>query len=238
MAETLISDNGPCYTSQAFTSVMYSYSVNHITSSLHYPHSNVLAEKYVQIVKSLFYKVKEEGKDFFKCLIIYHNTPITGSMQSPVQILQGGNARSDLPMSNAARKQLGIQPEIVRNTDKHQALHTHGLHVGQQVMYQDSTSKHWYPAVIRSLCSEPRSYKIITRDSIVDRKTQSHLEPFTAQKKMSQSAKCVSSLMAQSNHMWPVKLSPRRDKSQVNNHMQVQTHRPKRDTKAPVKLEL
>ena len=35
--ETLISDNGPCYTSQAFTSVMKSYNVNHITSSLHYP---------------------------------------------------------------------------------------------------------------------------------------------------------------------------------------------------------
>ena len=59
-----------------------------------------------------------------------------------MQILQSRNARSDLPMSNAARKQLGIQPEIVRNTDKHTALPTHDLHVGQQVMYQDSASKH------------------------------------------------------------------------------------------------
>ena len=33
--ETLISDNGPCYTSQAFTSVMKSYNVSHITSSPH-----------------------------------------------------------------------------------------------------------------------------------------------------------------------------------------------------------
>ena len=73
--ETLISDNGPSYTSQAFTSDMQSYSVNHITNSPHYPQSNGLAEKYVQIVKSLFYKAKEEGKDFFKCLIIYFNTP-------------------------------------------------------------------------------------------------------------------------------------------------------------------
>ena len=50
--ETLISDNGPCYTTQAFTSVMQSYSVNHIISSLHYLQSNGLSEKYVQIVKS------------------------------------------------------------------------------------------------------------------------------------------------------------------------------------------
>ena len=81
--ETLIFDNGPCYTSQAFTSVKQSYSDNHITSSPLHPQSNGLAEKYVQIVKSLFYKVKEEGKEFYKCLMIYHNTPLTGSLQSP-----------------------------------------------------------------------------------------------------------------------------------------------------------
>ena len=38
--ETLISDNGPCYVAEAFTNVMKEYSVNHITSSLHYPQSN------------------------------------------------------------------------------------------------------------------------------------------------------------------------------------------------------
>ena len=60
----MISDNGPCYTTQAFTSVMKSYNVNHITSSPHYPQSNGLAEKYVQTVKRLFYKAREAGKDF------------------------------------------------------------------------------------------------------------------------------------------------------------------------------
>ena len=79
-SETLISGNGPCYTAQAFTSIMKSYNVNHITSSLHYPQSNGLTEKYVQIVKSLFYKAKEEGKDFYKCLMIYNNTPLTGCL--------------------------------------------------------------------------------------------------------------------------------------------------------------
>ena len=77
-----------------------------------------------------------------------------------MQILQGRNPRSDLPMSNVARKQLGIQPKVVRHTDRHAALPTHDLHVCQQVMYQVSTSKHRYPTVIDSLCPEPRSYKI------------------------------------------------------------------------------
>ena len=118
--------------------------------------------------------------------MIYHNTLLTGSMQSPLQILQGRNASSGLPMSNTVRKQLGVQPELVMNTDKYPTLPTHNLHVGQQVMCQDSTSKHWYPAVIESLCSELQSYKIITRDGIVYRKTQSHLKPFTPQNKIFQ----------------------------------------------------
>ena len=35
--ETLISDNGLCYTVDAFISVMNAYHVNHITNSPHYP---------------------------------------------------------------------------------------------------------------------------------------------------------------------------------------------------------
>ena len=179
---------GPCYTSKAFTSVMQSYNVNHIASSLHYLQSNGLAEKYAQIVKSLLYKTKEEGKDFYKCLMINYNNPLTGGLQSPMQILQGKNAGSDLPMSNATRKQLGIQPEVIRNSDKHAVLPMHDLHVGQQVIYQNSASKCWYPAVIDSLCPDPRSYKITTRDGIVYRKLQSDLKPFTPQNRKLQSS--------------------------------------------------
>ena len=68
--DTLISDKGPCFTPQAFTIVMQAFSVNHITSSPHYPNLNGLAEKYVQIVKCLFNNTKEEGKDLYKCLMI------------------------------------------------------------------------------------------------------------------------------------------------------------------------
>ena len=85
-SDTLISDNGPCYTSQAFTSVMQAFSINYITSSLHYPQSNGLEEKYLQIVKYLLNKAKEKGKDFYNCLMVCYNTPLTGSLQSPVQI--------------------------------------------------------------------------------------------------------------------------------------------------------
>ena len=73
--ETLVSDNGPCYTAEVFTKLMKEYNVNHITSSPYCQQSNGLAEKYVLLVKNLFFKAKEEGKDLFKCLMVYHNTP-------------------------------------------------------------------------------------------------------------------------------------------------------------------
>ena len=85
--ETIVSDNGHCYSAETFTKLVTDYSVNHITSSPHYPHSNGLAEKYVHIVKNLFYKAKEEGTDLYKSLMIYRNTPLSHKLQSPMQIL-------------------------------------------------------------------------------------------------------------------------------------------------------
>ena len=51
--DIIVSDNGLCYTAEAFTKTMQEYRVSHITSSPHYPQSNGLAEKFVQTVKTL-----------------------------------------------------------------------------------------------------------------------------------------------------------------------------------------
>ena len=44
-------------------------------------------------------------------------------------------------MSNAARQQLGLQPEKLRTVYKKEHLPSRDLHIGQDVMYQDVTSK-------------------------------------------------------------------------------------------------
>ena len=62
--ETLVSDNGPCYTSESFTTLMKDYNINQITSSPHYPQSNGLAQKYVPIVKNLFIKQKRKARTY------------------------------------------------------------------------------------------------------------------------------------------------------------------------------
>ena len=51
--DTLVSNNGMCYAAETFADLMKEYAVNHINSSLHYPQSNGLVEKFVQIVKKI-----------------------------------------------------------------------------------------------------------------------------------------------------------------------------------------
>ena len=100
---TLVTYNGPCYTSKEFQLLMQTMSVNHLTSSPHYYQSNGLAEKFVGIVKNLFHKAKEEGQSQYTALRVYRNTSINGILQSPMQILQGRQAHTDLPLSHATK---------------------------------------------------------------------------------------------------------------------------------------
>ena len=60
---TIVSDNGLCYASKEFHELMQQKGVNHILVLPHHPQSNGMAEKYVGIVKQLFLKAREEGKD-------------------------------------------------------------------------------------------------------------------------------------------------------------------------------
>ena len=126
--DTLVSDNGTGYTAEAFSNLMKEYAVNHITSSPHYPQSNGLAEKFVQIVKNPFHKAKDEGADIDKYLMIYCNTPLANTSKSPMQMLQQRSAQSQLPMSNVARRRLGIVAE--QQPSKNQHLPLHEFHIG------------------------------------------------------------------------------------------------------------
>ena len=174
--ETLISDNGPCYASKTFKKLMKEYNVNHVTSSPHYPQSNSLAKKYIQIVKNLFHKAKEEGQDLHKCLMTYRNTPLSSTLQSPMQMLLNRTTRSDLPLSAVARLQMCLCINHPLTKQKNHHLPTHDLCINQTVMYQYATTKKWYPATIIKRCEEPRSYIISTEEGTQYRRTQRHLK--------------------------------------------------------------
>ena len=149
--DTVLTDNDPCYASQEFKQLMLDMSVNYITSSPHYPQSNGLAEKYVQIVKNLFIKAHKEGTDYHKALMIYRNTPLDDNLLSPMQLLQGRAARSDLPMSYTAKVKYGIAsgrslPPPVQRQDKNERAPTHDYKLNQDVMYLDPVEQKVVPS--------------------------------------------------------------------------------------------
>ena len=154
--------------------------VNHLTSFPHHPQSNGLADKFVGIIKNLFHKAKEEGQSPYTALMVYRNTPINGTFQSMMQILQGRHTCTDLPLLHAAKVQMGFnhapQPtaESLHVKDKLLSSYTHDIPIGQDVMYREPSDKRWYPTTVIQQLLEKRSYLIKTHDNVVYRKKQVH----------------------------------------------------------------
>ena len=96
-------------------------------------------------------------------------------------------------------------------------------------MYQDLTSKRWFPATITKLCKEPRDYIITTKEGVQYRKTQAHLKPYQPQDK-----KVEDKHLLQNNHMQTVKNL----NSMYHKHGNLAQSRPKRDIKPPNELDL
>ena len=154
------------------------------------------------------------------------NTPLKGNMQSLIQILQNSTVRSQLPMSNSARRQLGLEAEKLRVKMKNENLPSHDLHLGQDVMMQDHASKRWSPAVITRLCKEPKSYQVTTRDNVTYWKMQAHLKPYKLEFKNVQVPKNC--------NMWPLEKTCH--KNNTNDTIAKSRHR--RTIKAHVKINL
>jgi len=58
----------------------------------------------VQIIKRLFKKAQDEGKDIEMALLEFRNTPITGIDESPTQLLMSRHLQSSLPRIPAMLK--------------------------------------------------------------------------------------------------------------------------------------
>ena len=157
--------------------------------------------------------------------MVYHNTPLSSHLQSPMQILASRSARSNLPMPNAARRQKGLDCKHLRTQSKNEQVPLHDLHLDQVVMYQDPNDKRWYPATITRLCQEPRSYLITTKQGVQYRKTQAYLKPYHPQGE--------DELLTQEKHKQTVPCV--QNKPSATNLAQ---SRPKRDIKPSIKLDL
>ena len=91
--DILRSDNGPQYTSAAFTEFTEECRFQHTTSSSHYPASNGFAESMVKIIKTVFTK----GKDPQLALLALCSTTVDSHLPSPAQLLYQRKLKPRLP---------------------------------------------------------------------------------------------------------------------------------------------
>ena len=92
---TLMSDNGPQFSSKEFQDFSSTYHFNHITSSSHFPQSNGLAERTVRTVKKLL----QGSKDPFLALLSYRTTSLPWCNLSPAELLMGRQLKSNVPQT-------------------------------------------------------------------------------------------------------------------------------------------
>lgn len=115
ICDKFISDNGPQYTSQTFQEFAKQWGFEHTTSSPLHSNSNGLAEKTVSIVKHLFLKAKQSGKEPYISILEYRNTPLDCGY-SPNQLLMGRRTKSILPTTDKQLQPIQVDPVKIRNS--------------------------------------------------------------------------------------------------------------------------
>ena len=172
IAETVISDNGPQYSSEEFKQFATKWDFKHVTSSPLYSQSNGLAEKTVQTAKKLLSKAKDEGINFERLLLHYRSTPVD-NLASPAQLLMGRQIRSTLPSTESQLSPKLICPEQVMERRKdmqlrqqqyynqHARQEAPEMKEGQEVYVQLTPGSRWKPGQILKKADTPRSYQVI-----------------------------------------------------------------------------
>ena len=149
LPETVITDNGPAFTSQEFDRFMKVNGISHVRTSPYHPSSNGLAERVVQTFKTTMKQMSGgsiESK-VSRFLFRYRVTPHSTTGVTPAELMFNRQLRTCLDL---------LQPDVGQNVRHNQNRQkrdhdTHsrdrGFIVGDTVYVQsfDGTNK-WVPA--------------------------------------------------------------------------------------------
>lgn len=159
--ETIVSDNGPQFTSREFKRFTQEIGSRHVLTAPYHPSSNGLAERFVQTLKNALRKNKESAPLHVKLqtfLQSYRNTAHATTNESPANLFLGRRLRSRLDVvkpsvgERVARKQF-MQTASRRGHDRDFA-------VGDHVLIRNYCGKpKWVPGVILAQHG-PVSYQV------------------------------------------------------------------------------
>ena len=186
--ETLISDNGPQFTSGHFKQFTKEWKIGHTTSSPGNSKANGAAEAAVKIVKNMMKKSLRAKEDMYLGLLNIRNTPQEGLTTSPVQRLMGRRTLTLIPTCESLLKpqDYSVNKERQLMEDKKSAVAERyqkrktlrPLEVGETVRMQpiDNKTQLWKEATVdRKLKS--RTYEIVTGDGRKYKRNRQYLRP-------------------------------------------------------------
>ena len=143
--KTVISDNGPQYSSREFAMFAHEWGFTHVTSSPTHPSGNGEAERAVRTVKKLL----QGGQDPYIALLNYRAAPLANG-HSPSELLMSRKIRTKIPTVDGNLKvkpadslKLEHREEIYREKQRHDFDHRHRTHTlptlqeGDQVFLPD-----------------------------------------------------------------------------------------------------
>ena len=182
--ESVVSDNGPQYSSEEYKQFAKDYNFIHNTISPRYPQSGGLHEKTVQTVKNLLEKCKVANQDPYFALLDYRNTPIDGV--TPAQALMSRRLRSPLPIY-----QRKLNPKPINRTTFHAARQQQQqqqrkhydrtakslapLEKGDAVRFKKDPQAAWTRGTVIRKHEAPRSYVIKGENGTEYRRNRRHL---------------------------------------------------------------
>lgn len=187
--DVIMADNMP-FNSYEMRRYLSDNNVNLITSSPHYPRSNGMAEKAVNIAKTALKKCYNEAgnlDDLDMFLLRYRNTPIPDIGLSPAQMLFSRRLKDNLPISSSL-----LTPKIVNKNKLQQTLKERqskqkffydrntrsltGGNVGDKVLFKTGCNEQWRKGEIKKKCEEPRSFIVADDNNRKNyRRTRQHV---------------------------------------------------------------
>lgn len=120
LPKTLVTDNGPTFTSQEFRQFITENGIQHVFSAPYHPSSNGLAERAVQTFKRSLKQMEPVGSlqsRLSKFLFKYNITPHSTTSVSPAELLMGRQLRSRLTL---------LHPDVASIVEHRQRMQKQG----------------------------------------------------------------------------------------------------------------
>ena len=180
LPQTVVSDNGPQYSSGVFKTFAKQYGFTHNTSSPQFPQANGAAERAVRTIKELLNK----NDDPYLAILAYRSTPLENGY-SPAELLMGRKLRTTIPAtlhimkpqlpntSQLQTKERDIKKRQQQNfNQRHKATNLKPLQKGDKVWLTDRKEK---GTVLGK--SATRSYIVQTEDQGTYRRNRKMIIP-------------------------------------------------------------